>query len=123
MTIKLVSKGINANERKAWLNPKCKELKMPFSLNDVKPGMFNKAVMKRLQSAKQHGTYIPVRNGRGYSIGIQVINQDDAKKQKDNLTQLKRKHTLMMKEPLIQEWRNLNARLLSLTSDAKYLCG
>lgn len=111
---KLISQGINANQRKAWLSPKCKTLKIPFILSDIKPGMFNKSVMKRLRQAKEHGTRIILRKGKmggGYFIGIQVINKVSQLEQNKNITQLKRRYSILLKDTLILEFMDIREKL------------
>ena|ERR1700743_1648689 len=104
---KLISVGISPQERKNYL-PKCKKLPMPFTLNDVKPGMFSDAILKRLKSAKKHGMEIPIRRGGGYYLAIEVINKDDLKSRKNNEANLKRKiKRLMKKEDVIDFWNTL----------------
>jgi len=75
--------------------------------------------MKRLQSAKENGMKIAVRKYAGYNlVGILVINEEDQKEQKKELTSLKRKYTRLLKDEKVIEFLNIKAKLFILTNGA-----
>ena len=105
---------------KEWLPKACKTLPSPFTLDDVKPSMFNKSIIKRLQTISKDGAKIKVRGGRGYYIGIVVINKDDRAKQNTDITNLKRRHTNLLKHEVLKEFIKVRAQLWNKTYDEAY---
>lgn len=114
---KFVSNGIVAQERRKWLNKKCQELPLPFMLNDIKPRTFSPSIMKRLRSAQKDGMIIDFRKGRGYRIGIQVINKEDRQDVKNDIANLKRKITRLAKS---NDVKNYIASLRKLIRMSKW---
>ena len=82
--------------------------------------MFSQSVIKKLQTVQKHGTKITLRKGRGYFIGIQVINKISEKEQKKNVRALKRRHTQLLNEKLIKEFLDIRVRLYNNTLDDIY---
>lgn len=117
---KFVSSGFYGSP-KDWLDPKYKRLPNPFSMKDIPSGMFSPFMFKKLNSAKKDGLLIKMREGRGYFVGIQVIDKKarDNKKKKDNsdLRSLGKRMKALQKSADVKELLQVVSKIVSLSKN------
>ncbi len=83
-----------------------------FRLVDLPPNTFSKSIMKRLESAKTHGLKIKLRQGRNYSMFIEVINKEDQKVQNKELKRNKNRIKKLLNDPNVQEYISLSEKII-----------
>jgi hypothetical protein len=120
---RFIAHRLHKNSKKKYYKPSWLTLPAIFTLADIKPGMFNKYVMKRLVSA-QHNAMILVKKSY-YKIYVKTIDRDAYKaqeqKRKAKIKILKKKLKVLVQTKEVKTFRKLWAQLSKFGGSLPYV--